>query len=297
MAATEYRFPGNKDEHQFWCCIEILERNNNASTLDTLNSIAAKSAESKIGSEKSKMLEANTKKNLEGIIGSSTNIVKDSKNPLSTIWLYMPQNITINDANIYENMDLSTMLNAIASTAETKGVADLFSKDFIDTMGKYTTQAFAQGGGLGGGIAAQSLIASGAVVNPKTQMLYKGPTLRQFALQFKLMPSNANEASTIENLIKTIRENSYPELHGTEKNFFMFPNIFRVKFYYHSGAGATPVEIPMIKFKPCYCENVSTAYNSSQNVFFDDGNPHEIDLTINLKETEVVTREDVQQGY
>lgn len=292
MAATEYRFPGNMNEHQFWCCIEILERNNNASTVDTLNSIGSKS---EISSEKSKKLAGTVKKNLAGIVGTSTNIIKDSKNPISTIWLYMPQNIAVNDANMYENMDLSTMLNAITSTAETKGVSDLFSKDFLDGMGIYAKSAFAQNGGLGGGLAAQSLIASGAVVNPKTQMLYKGPTLRQLQLQFKLMPSNASEAKIIKDLITAIRENSYPELQGTEKNFFMFPNIFRVKFYFYTNGKAT--EIPMIKFKPCYCENVNTTYNSSQNIFFDDGNPHEIDLAINLKETEVITRDDVKGGY
>ena len=52
--------------------------------------------------------------------------------------------------------------------------------------------------------------------------------------------------------------------------------------------------IHMIQFKELYLQNVTTSYNSAYNVFFEDGNPHEIDLTLNFQETEVITRDDIQ---
>jgi len=279
-----YRFPPDQTEHQFWCKISIYKRENRGVT-DVAN-------EFKTGIFDKKTTDgmSNAKKALDFAtkIGGS----KATTEVLNTIWLFMPTNVTVNDNNIFENTDLATILNAAVSASDKGGIASMFSEDTIKQGMGFVQQYFAQNGGLGGGIAAQAIIKSGQVVNPRTQMLYKGPTLRQLALNWKLMPSSADEARTIENLIKVMRANSYPKL-SLEGSFFEFPNIFKLEFMYNTpNGGIEPIH--MIQFKELYLQNVTTTYNSAYNVFFEDGNPHEIDLTLNFQETEVITRDDIQ---
>ena len=286
----EYRFPADQTEHQFWCKISIYKRDN-----QEVSAVAKEIEKSIFDSTKdaagNNVRTTNAKKALDYAtkIGGS----KASTEVLDTIWLFMPTNVTVNDNNIFENTDLATILNAAVSAADKGGIANMFSEDTVKQGMGFVQQYFAQNGGLGGGIAAQGIIKAGKVVNPRTQMLYKGPTLRQLALNWKLMPSSADEAKVIENMIKAMRANSYPKL-VLDGSFFQFPNIFKLEFMYNTpNGGLEPIH--MIQFKELYLQNVSTTYNSAYNVFFEDGNPHEIDLTLNFQETEVITRDDIEK--
>lgn len=202
---------------------------------------------------------------------------------LHQIYLYMPAAIQVNDGLTYENVDLNTILGIIAGAVESKeGMA----------TGDMKTAALSKvaQGGVGSGVATQALLQKGEVLNPRTQMLFKGPILRQLALTYKLMPSNSDEATEIYNLIKVLRQSAYPKL--TQAKFFVFPKLFRVGFVNLEGG-----DVNMIKFQDMYLTAINTNYNATQPIFFEDGNPHEVDLTLSFQETEVITSEDVEAGF
>jgi len=286
------RFPANKTEHQFWCKITIYRRDNK----DLTKAVETAVSDAEFNKEANAQVSSynDSFKDTSGITDFVTDIAgsKATTDVLGEVWLFMPTNVTVNDAHIFENTDLATLLNAAYSATQQNEV-DV--QNIIKQGMGFVQQYFAQNGGLGGGIAAQALIQSGNVVNPRTQMLYRGPTLRQLALNWKLMPESSEESNNIQEIIKLFRTHSYPQL-NEEKTFFQFPNIFKVDFYIGDGEQSFG-DLKIIKYKELYCENVSVSYNSSNNVFFEDGHPHEVDLTLNLKETEVITREDVVEGY
>jgi len=209
--------------------------------------------------------------------------VRSVDEALHQIYLYMPAAIQVNDGLTYENVDLNTTLGIIAGAIESKeGMA----------TGDMKTAALSKvaQGGVGSGVATQALLQKGEVLNPRTQMLFKGPVLRQLALTYKLMPSNADEATEIFNLIKVLRQSAYPKL--TQAKFFVFPKLFRVGFVNLEGG-----DVNMIKFQDMYLTAINTNYNATQPIFFEDGNPHEVDLTLSFQETEVITSEDVEAGF
>ena len=70
---------------------------------------------------------------------------------------------------------------------------------------------------------------------------------------------------------------------------FSFPDVFKVDFITKGGGQAK-----MIPFSHAYCTAISVNYGSSGPAFFGDGSPAEIDLTINLQETKVHSRGDIE---
>lgn len=220
---------------------------------------------------------------------------------LSRIYLYMPQSVQINDGLTYENVDLSNLLSTgqdVANAVSNGVTGNDVNTDSIVTSGLNAAQG---SGGIIGGAASQALIRTGRVLNPRTQMLFKGPVLRQFSFQFKFIPSNRDEAEDIYNMIQEIRAYSYPSVSGiTEggESTFTFPDIFRLEFVrnptdqeYTSGGNSD--QLKLIRLADTYCTAISTNYNPTSPTFHAGGYPSEVDLSLTFQETKVVTRSDI----
>jgi hypothetical protein len=224
---------------------------------------------------------------------------------LARMYLYMPPSIQVNDGLTYENVDLSNLLGMGADifNAARNRISGNDSGDInVDAATTYATTQVAGSGGVVGGAASQALIQKGKVLNPRTQMLFKGPVLRQFSFTFKFIPSNKQEADDIYEMIKTIRLHSYPDTEGlTEgsEGVFTFPDIFRIEFItnpteeeFSSGGGSS--QLKMVRLGDTYCTAISTNYNPTSPSFYGGGYPAEVDLTLTFQETKVVTRNDIK---
>jgi len=51
------------------------------------------------------------------------------------------------------------------------------------------------------------------------------------------------------------------------------------------------------KIKPCYLTSMSTTYNKSQSGMHYDGQPFEVDITLNFSESLALNRGDIEAGY
>ena len=138
------------------------------------------------------------------------------------------------------------------------------------------------------GIGQQAQLNLGVVRNPRLEMLFRAPALRQLSLTWKFMPSNASESAVVEGLIKKIRMHAHPDISQGGFNF-TFPDVFKVDFITKGGGQAK-----MIPFSHAYCTAVNVSYGGSGPAFFGDGSPAEIDFTISLQETKVLSRGDIE---
>jgi len=215
---------------------------------------------------------------------------------LSRIYLYMPTSVQISDGLTFENVNLSSALgmgidamNVVGSGGDMSGA--------LDTVQAGVLQGVANGGGgLVAGAAAQALIQSGRVTNPRTQLLFKGPILRQFSFAHKLIPSNRSEAEDIYQMIKTIRKYSYPISDGMSsesESMFQFPDVFRIEMVSSTGGG----KLKMSKIADTYCTAITTNYNPTSNAFYAGGYPSEIDIAMTFQETKTLSRADIEQGF
>mgnify|MGYP003135456170 CR=1 FL=1 len=135
--------------------------------------------------------------------------------------------------------------------------------------------------GLGGAVNFNQLTArsSGAVINPNMELLFNGPTLRNFSFQFKFTPRFQKESQVVKSIIRTFKKNMAPRK-GKGTAMLKTPNVFQIKYI-----GAAENYLNSIKI--CALRNITTNYTADGNfTTYADGAP--ISSTITLAFTELV---------
>lgn len=300
---AKFQYPGNlREKHPVITRISILERYNllddvvagNINIEATVNSIQSKASDA---------IDKGTNSNAASDavdIGNqiaSRQIAGTIEDAIHQVYLYAPSSINYADGLQYDNQDLGLFAQALFSGTEaatsSEGTED-FGKNIGNVAGAIGTAAMgevAQRSGLG----QQVRLRAGVARNPRTEMLFKTPSLRQMSLTWKLMPTNRQESNTIFEMIKVLRAHSYPSIGNTgQRAAFTFPDVFQVDFVTRRGNDSQ-----MIKFAKAYCTSITTNYGASGPAFFSDtgGEPVEIDLTMTFQETEIQTRESIMEGF
>ena len=262
---AKFVYPRNLSEkHPVMCRIGIFQRSNS-------------------------LVDANVKDAAKAVANVSRQTASTS--PLHQIYLYTPSAVTFADGLAFENIDFTNAVGSALSAAQQASEG----KDIglIDTLKGYFGALAADKAGSGtteANLAAVLAIGNGQTKNPRTQMLFKAPALRQLSLTWKFMASNAQESAVIEEMIRTLRAHAYPELIAGGSTF-VFPDIFKVDFVTKGGGKAK-----LINFANAYCTSVSTNYGASGPAFFPDGSPVEIDFTMTFQETATQDRKTIKEG-
>ena len=122
-----------------------------------------------------------------------------------------------------------------------KGIGEAFSK----AAGSFQEAAARlKSGTVGGDIAtainiylaqkavgAQGLLsrATGAILNPNLEMLFGGPSLRNFGFTFKLSPRDAGEANQVRKIIRFFKQGMSVKT-SSSNVFLKAPNIFKIRY-------------------------------------------------------------------
>ena len=279
----KYVYPGNlADKHPVFTRISILKRNNDLAGMIERGI----TPDSEITGDLKKFV-SQTRSQIR-----TTDTVETG---VANIYLYVPASVTINDSLQYDNAEMGIITSAVVSAADEaiKAGATDMGTAFGAAEGAATGlgQALVQEGSKAAGVRQQLKLNQGTARNPRTEMLFKSPGLRQLSLTWKLMPTNRQESDHIFDMIQTIRSHSYPATSGSEV-LFSFPDIFQIDFVTKHGGAAQ-----MVKFAKAYCTSITTNYGASGPAFFKDGKPVEIDLTMTFQETQVQTRESIEEGF
>jgi len=112
-------------------------------------------------------------------------------------------------------------------------------------------------GAFGGNVSPNALLArgNGEIINPNMELLFGGPTLRNFRFQFKFTPRNEKEAEQIKLIIRAFKRNMAPMAEGGllgSGNFFLkTPNVFKLR--YRTGNKNHPF---LNRFKQCFLSDM-----------------------------------------
>mgnify|MGYP000911359526 CR=1 FL=1 len=156
---------------------------------------------------------------------------------------------------------------------------------------------------------------NGKIANPYVEQVFGGLGMRQFDFSWKLAPRNRKEQASIKKIIKTIREaalpnktNNFGDVSGVavggadgggegNERWLTVPKVFQLSWR-HKGV----LIESMPKFKLCVCKDIQVQY-TPDNVWashmFTENQPYPVayNLTLSFGETEIITRDLVQQGY
>ena len=154
-----------------------------------------------------------------------------------------------------------------------------------------TTQAV---GMLGGNITIDQLMAreNGEIFNPNMELLFNGPTLRNFKFSYKMMPRNEKEAEQVRLIIRSLKSNMAVKTKassGQGGSFFLkTPNVFNLR--YRTGNSDHPF---LHRFKQCFLTDISVNY-TGEGVYatYENREPVSMIMDLTFKELEPIYDQD-----
>ena len=134
---------------------------------------------------------------------------------------------------------------------------------------------------------------TGAIINPNLELLFNGPTLRQFSFKFKLTAREANESKEIVKIIRFFKQGSAAQ-RSSSNLFLKSPHTFQIQYLYRGPEGG---ENPfMNKIKECALQSVSVNYTPENNYStFSDGAMTSYELSLGFSELEPIFNDNYAQ--
>ena len=227
-----------------------------------------------------------------------------------TLVLYLPPGLQYVDAVNYNDVSLGPAgLTAMAGINNrqsilgalgrglSEGLESIFNLARGTVSGEAARLVAARAANLipGQGLSGAVGLGVQAGLNPGTRMLFDKPNVRRFTFSFKMIATSPQEAAQIEEIVKNFRFQAYPEeidINNIPVGY-NFPNVFRISMKF-GATGASP-HIPKLQY--CYLETVNTTYNGTADVFYADGQPTEVDLSLNFVEYRPLSKRDVEAGF
>ena len=228
-----------------------------------------------------------------------------------SIVMYMPEDVSTGFRGNWGGKAFSTVGADILRSAGADGI-DKFTS---------TAQSIASAGGrlkqIAGAAAIKKAVQaiggdslsnddvfgsiSGAILNPNTELLFSSVDMRNFQLNFKLVPRNGTEAATCNNIVKTFKKCTLPKrdpgkvfgFSGASEvaGFIGVPNLCRVSFM----KGSSEHDV-LPRFKMCAVTQVDVNYTpDGAYATYADGQPVAMTLTINFQETKICFAEEVDK--
>lgn len=219
------------------------------------------------------------------IVGLSELLSKDTSYKISdVIALYMDGPPTVRYSAGYSNKDLGTIAGMVAggtssianATESAAALATLFAK--VPQMAGVNTADV---------LGATAKVA----LNPFKEVLFESIDFRTFAFKYKFFPKNKGESFAVSEIIKRFKFHMHPEL-SQNKLFFIYPSEFQISYYF-----GRDENLYFHKFKPCVLESMEVSYGGEQFSSFNDGNPTEVSMNLTFRETEILTKQQIKQGY
>lgn len=234
-------------------------------------------------------------------------------------YIYLPIPQSVKDTNAVDWGDDS--LNSLAAYAAGAGKDIIESGDFMKEVGDQLqaaaggiSGAMVSGNGqvaassyfasaaanlLGANTSVEGLIsrASGQVINPNMELLFKGVKLRSFNFAYDLVARDKGEANQIKGMITALKKAMAPRKSAGSGGsggglFIAAPNVFRLT--YKKGSAKHPF---LHTFKPAAMTNMSVDYTGSGTyATYSDATPVHMNLEMSFQELNPVYFEDYNEA-
>ena len=147
--------------------------------------------------------------------------------------------------------------------------------------------------------------ATGKIINPHKAVVYQGPGgFREFSYTFVMVPKNVNEAKVIFNIVKFFKIRMHPGvgsagINDISSSFLTYPDEFDIKYHVNNKeADGSDFTKPLFKIHRCFMSMFSADYTTSGlTSFTDDDQPLTTTISMTFKETQLLTKADINEGY
>ena len=225
--------------------------------------------------------------------------------------LYMPEDISTGYKANWTGKAFSNIGRDVLATAGSDDFNEM-AQNALTTLGTATNMLIPNAGNkaireavskiTGESLSQNDVFAStrGVILNPNVELLFNGTDLRNFSLNYKLVPRNTTEAGKIKNIIDAFRRNMLPSFaksgdmtfsEGTNlaNNFIRTPNVCKVTFM---RGGVRNPDVP--QYKMCAITNVEINYTPDGTyATYGDGTMAAYGLALSFQDTKLIFAEEV----
>lgn len=217
-------------------------------------------------------------------------IPRQTRRIVESIALYMPNTVTFDSNNDYEDVGLTAIGGAMLQTGSS-WTSGLFKGSPIGAIAKKVGSII---GDSASGLAKGAQLLQ-RPINPRIEVLFRNTLQRTFQFDFLFAPANKNETRAMEQIIKTLRFHSAPEYqNGFGAFMYIPPSEFDITFF---NRGKENTSIP--KINTCAITKLSVDYapQGVYSTFQSTGSPVSCRMQIEFRELEVVSKIRILQGF
>ena len=226
-----------------------------------------------------------------------------------SVALYLPPNVQETTSAGYSDAQTGMVGFAIASGLAT--MANFSNKDYegaakalLDGFGgilaegaKKAVAGFAETLTETEGAAGLLNKGFGQADNPYMEVLFDKMSMRSFTYAFTFAPKNEDERNDVQKIIQTFRFHMAPELQGGQARFLTLPSEFDIHYTYQSQDGSASENDYYNRIATCVLTDCAIDYAPNGVKSFDDGSPTQIKMSLTFKETQLLTKSLIDQGY
>ena len=140
--------------------------------------------------------------------------------------------------------------------------------------------------------------AFGQTLNPYIEVAFNSTGMRTFEYTFKFSPKSRAETDEVKAIIQLFRFHMLPEMKSAAHRYLTLPSTFDIHYMWQNGQTAAKENSFYNKIATCVLTNVDVNFTPNGQVqSFDDGAPTQIDMSLSFKETEMLTKQHVQEGF
>lgn len=187
----------------------------------------------------------------------------------------------------YDGKDLGTLIGALSNGSFTDQLQGERRNDLTRILALQAAKlpqgiASVLGADFALGDALQ--FGSGLAPNPFREQVFRNVENRTFRFDYKFFPRSEPEAEAVRNIIHKFKFHMHPEISDGQL-FYIYPSTFDIAYYFN-GAENTNIH----KISTCVLERMSVDYGGQAWNTFHDGMPTEINLSLEFRELERLTK-------
>ena len=203
---------------------------------------------------------------------------------------------------------LAGFLAARGSQIASVGDAEKIAKEFLGAaegvLSSAAVRAISEVAEIALGAEGTTQLANkafGVADNPYMEVLFDAMALRTFTYNFKFAPKNEKETEEVQKIIQVFRFHMVPELRGGQSRFLGLPSQFDIHYMYQPMGNAqssnSMINPYYNKIATCVLQNCAINYTPEGVKSFEDGAPTQITMSLQFKETEMLTKDKINQGF
>ena len=263
-----------------------------------------------LDNENNSLLASTRNKDLRTGVATAARQAGTTRRITDSVALYLPPNVQDNTSASYDDTATGVLgLGALAGLnfldafrdKDYEAAARIFTESggvFAAEIAKRAGAALAEGfAGAEGAIPLFNRIF-GRADNPFMEVLFNTMNIRTFQYNFNFAPRNEDETAEVQKIIQLFRFHMAPELQGANSRYLTLPSEFDIHYMYHAMDGTSYENDYFNRIATCVLENVAVNYTPGDKVrTFQDGSPTQITMGLTFRETELLTKERINQGY